>query len=80
MSKHTSKVKVYNRARGRWEPNAKVVLGWDGIVSLGHSQPAYTNENGIAYVSHASTGTATVYINGREVGSMRTPGEADFSI
>lgn len=80
MGQNTSKIRVYNSAYGKWETNAKVVLEWSGITNLGQSQAIYTNANGIAYVTHSSSGTATVYINGKNRGTMYTPGEADFSI
>lgn len=80
MGQNTSKVRVYNSSYGKWEPNAKVVLEWDGIANLGQSQAAYTNSNGIALVTHSSSGNATVYINGKNRGTMYAPGEADFSI
>jgi len=76
----TSTIKVYNTKAGRPEPNAKVVLGWNGIANLGHSSPAYTNANGVAEVSHSSSGEATVYVNGKEMGKMRTPGEHKVSV
>ena len=71
----TSIVKVYNRSRGRWEPNARVVLEWTGFVNLGQSNAVQTNANGVAVVDHRSTGTAIVYVNGRKMGTMKTPGE-----
>ncbi|MBK7637416.1 MAG: hypothetical protein IPJ13_26365 [Saprospiraceae bacterium] len=48
------------------------------FFSGGMTKEVYTNDQGIAYVQHASTGMATVYINGREVGRMRVPGEGHF--
>ena len=76
----TSIVRVYNSNRGRYESNARVVLGWDGFVNLGHSSSVQTDGNGTAIVNHSATGTATVYINGRDCGTMRTPGETTISI
>lgn len=76
----TSIIKVYNSRYGRWESNARVVLEWNGIASLGQSSPVYTNSSGIAEVNHNSSGQATVYINGKEMGRMSTPGQEQFSI
>jgi hypothetical protein len=77
----TSIIKVYNTRAGRPEPNAKVVLGWNGIANLGHSSPAYTDSNGTAVVNHSSTGEATVYVNGKEMNQkIYTPGEGQFDI
>ena len=71
----TSIVKVYNSRQGRWESGARVVLEWTGIVNLGQSNAVKTNLNGIAVVNHSSTGNAIVYVNGRNMGRMKTPGE-----
>lgn len=76
----TSIIKVYNSRYGRYEPRARVVLEWKGIVNLGQSSPVHTDGNGQAVVNHSSTGTATVYINGKEMGTMRTPGETTITI
>lgn len=73
-------VKVYNARYGKWEENAKVVLGWDGFINLGMSRPVYTNREGIAVVDHSATGEATVYVNGRRVGEMYTPGSTTVEI
>lgn len=76
----TSIVKVYDRGYGRWAEGVKVVLGWDGITSLGMSKPVYTSANGMAVIEHSSTGRAEVYIGGSFVGKMDTPGSAVFEI
>lgn len=76
----TSIVKIYNSNRGRYESNARVVLGWDGIVNLGQSNAVNTDGNGVAVINHSATGTATVYVNGQNKGTMRTPGETTITI
>ncbi len=76
----TSIIKVYNSKYGRWESRAKVVLGWDGFVNSGMSGQVYTNDHGEAVINHSATGEATVYINGKKQGKMRTPGAATFTI
>ena len=76
----TSIVKVYNSRRGKWEQRAKVVLGWDGILNLGMSKPVYTDYEGIATVNHSSKGQATIYVNGKNVGKMNTPGSKTITI
>lgn len=76
----TSIVKVYDSRNGKWLVNAKVTLGWDGIANVGHSSPAYTNSQGIAEISHASSGTASIFVNGKEVGKMQTPGSASVTV
>jgi hypothetical protein len=76
----TSIVKVYNGSRGKWESNARVVLEWTGIANLGQSSPVKTDSNGLAEVSHSSTGSAIVYINGSKAGTMSTPGSSTFTI
>lgn len=76
----TSIIKVYNTRYGRWESNARVVLSWNGIASVGQSDPAYTNANGVAEVNHSSSGQATVYINGKEMGKINAPGSGQFNV
>lgn len=76
----TSTITVYNSSSGRPEPNARGVLEWNGIANLSQSRPVHTDSNGMAIIDHASSGQATVYINGREVGRMSAPGEKKFSV
>ena len=76
----TSIIKVYDSSLNKMAKRARVVLSIDGIFSGGMTKEVYTNDQGIVYVQHASTGMATVYINGREVGRMRVPGEGHFTI
>jgi len=76
----TSIIKVYNESRGKWESRAKVVLGWNGFINLGMSKPVYTDSSGIAEVNHSSTGEATIYINGKNVGKMKTPGSKTVTL
>jgi hypothetical protein len=76
----TSVVKVYDSSLKKMAQRARVVLSIDGIFSGGMTKEVYTNDQGLAYVQHASTGMATVYINGKEVGRMRVPGEGHFRI
>jgi hypothetical protein len=60
----TSIVKVYNARYGKWEKDAKVVLGWNGWINLGMSKPVYSNADGIALVEHSATGEAEIFVNG----------------
>ncbi len=50
--------------------NAKVCLGF----TWGHSQNGWTDSNGEVDLDHSSTGEATLYINGRDCGTVMTPG------
>ncbi len=77
---NTSVIKVYDGRLNRMANRAKLVLSIDGILSGGMTKEVYTNDQGIAYVQHSSTGMSTVFINGREVGRMRVPGEGHFTI
>ena len=70
----TSIIKVYNTRYGKWEKNARVVLEWSGWTNLGQTNPVYTDANGQAIVDHSSTGKATVYVNGKTMGSFNAPG------
>lgn len=76
----TSIIKVYNSRYGKWEKNAKVELHWNGFLNSGFSRPVYTDGQGMAVVRHASEGEATVYINGKDCGKVRAPGEATITI
>lgn len=76
----TSVIKVYDSKLKKMAKRARVVLSIDGIFSGGMTKEVYTNEDGVAYVSHSSKGKATVYINGKDVGRMSAPGTADFII
>jgi hypothetical protein len=76
----TSIIKVYDKRYGKWYENAKVALGWNGIVNLGMSKNVYTGSDGRAVIDHSATGKAEVYINGSHVGYMQTPGSATFEI
>ena len=77
---NTSIIKVYNSKYGKWEKNAKVVLGWDGFLNLGMSKAVYTNSDGMAEVQHASSGQATIYVNGKSYGKMKTPGSKTVTV
>ena len=77
---NTSIVKVYDSKYGKWLKNAKVVLGWNGFVNLGMSKPSYTNSSGLAEINHSSTGEATIYVDGKKVGKMKTPGSTTITI
>ena len=61
----TTIIKVYDSTIKKMAKRARVVMSID---------------QGIAYVQHSSTGMATVFINGKEVGKMKVPGEGHFSI
>lgn len=54
--------------------NTRVVLGFDGILSGGMTREAYTDRQGCVTIEHSSTGTATVYVSGKNCGSFRAPG------
>lgn len=73
-------IKVYDSTIKKMAKSARVVLSIDGIFSGGMTKEVYTNDQGIAYVQHSSTGMSTVYINGKDVGKMKVPGEGHFTI
>jgi len=76
----TSIVKVYNARYGKWEKNAKVVLGWNGWINLGMSKPEYSNADGVAIVEHCATGEAEIYVNDTMVSKMDTQGSTIIGI
>lgn len=55
---------------------ARVVLSFSG----GHSDSARTDSDGYARVDHASSGDATIYVDGSEIQKMRAPGSATVTI
>jgi len=65
----TSRIKVYRNNRP--VNGIRVTLEfWSGF-----SKAFYTNAEGVAFVQHSSTGEATIYVDGKSRGKMRTPGE-----
>jgi len=76
----TSIIKVYDLSYSQWKKDARVALGWDGCTSLGTSDKVYTNNDGIAIIDHSATGEATIYVDGKIVGKMDTPGSATVEI
>jgi len=71
---HTTKIKVQYKS-GSLAKSAKVTLIIDGIFSGGHTKPVYTDSSGMAFIDHSSKGNATVYVNGKNCGKMRVPGQ-----
>jgi len=72
----TSKITVYQN--GKPKKNVKVSLEYTGWSQNGFTKSFYTNNDGIAYVEHSSTGNAKVYLNGNPEGSLTTPGQEIF--
>jgi len=73
MSKNYSLVYVTYRD-GSKASGKRVVLGFSGLTG-GMTSPVYTNREGGAFIEHDSTGTATVYVDGSNKGTMRCPGK-----
>lgn len=73
-------IKVYNSKYGKWEKGARVVLNWSGLLSSGMSKAVYTDSDGLAEIQHRSSGQATIYINGKVYGKMKTPGSKTVTI
>lgn len=55
--------------------NAKVTLEFTGFANLGFTSPVFTDRTGVAIITHSSTGTANVYVNGSRKGQLSTPGQ-----
>ena len=49
---------------------ARVVLSFFG----GQTEAVHTDSDGVAQIDHDSTGEAKIFVDGRECGSLRTPG------
>ncbi len=65
---------------GRPVVNIKVTLEFVGVVNMGFTKAIFTNENGIALISHASNGKAIVYLDGRRWGELFAPNEDVYYI
>jgi 5-hydroxyisourate hydrolase-like protein (transthyretin family) len=52
--------------------SVKVTLG---MHAGGMTKPVYTDKDGRAVLDHSSTGKATVFVNGKDKGTMSTPGD-----
>ena len=66
-----STVSVYRD--GKPVEGKKVTISISGILSGGHAS-GITDRSGCATISHASEGSAKVFVNGREVGHFHGPG------
>jgi hypothetical protein len=59
---------------------ARVALGFDRFFSGGVTNHVLTDRAGEAVVEHANTGRATIYVNGRDRGTIHTPGRASITL
>lgn len=55
--------------------NVRVTLEFVGIFNIGFTNAIFTNENGVALISHASNGKAIVYLDGRKWGELFAPNQ-----
>ncbi len=76
----TTHIRVYSERYNKYLSGARVVLGWMTGFNAGQSQPQKTDSNGEVYISHTLTGEATVYVDGQDVGRVRTPGSATVRV
>lgn len=60
---------VAQRRGGGYVEGARVVLGF----SNGVTDPQYTNSNGEATIQHSATGSATIFVDGKDVGKFNAP-------
>lgn len=70
MGKHRSVIYLQTR-QGSKPKGKKVVLHF----SSGMTSPVYTDGEGKVVIEHSSKGNATVYVNGRNKGQLKCPGE-----
>jgi hypothetical protein len=73
MPKSTVRVQ---RADGTPVEGVRVVLAF----AVGHSDPERTDHDGTVTIAHASSGQATIFVDGRERGSFRAPGAASVTL
>ncbi len=69
-------VVVVQRNGGGYVKGAKVSLGF----SNGVTDSVYTDSDGEAVISHSTTGKASVFVDGRDRGSMNAPGKKHIFI
>ena len=74
----TSYVRVRHRD-GSAAAHVRVVLGFSGLTG-GMTHAAFTDSSGEAAVEHSSTGRATIYVSGKDCGSMSAPGSASVTV
>lgn len=67
-----SKITVYKYNKPA--KNIRISLEFTGFTNMGFTRTFYTNNNGIAFVEHASSGKAKVYIDGKRIGTITAPG------
>ena len=67
---------VVQRNGGDYASGIRVVLGF----SNGVTDADYTDSNGEAVISHSRSGQATVFVDGRDCGTMNTPGRKHIFI
>ncbi len=73
----TSRVQVYRNNRPA--KGVRVAFEYDGLSQMGFTETFYTNDDGVTYVHHGSTGWANVYLDGREQSDkINTPGQEIF--
>lgn len=66
---------IHVNRNGRPVSGSKVMLSF---ATGGVSETVRTGSDGKAVVNHTATGTATVFIDGRNMGQMRAPGTQSF--
>jgi len=67
---------IYLQSKNGSKPKGKrVVLSIDGVFSGGMTKPVYTDHEGKAVIQHSSRGNASVYVNGKDMGRFKCPGE-----
>jgi len=76
----TTRIRVYSSRYGKYLSGARVVLGWMGGFNAGQSQPQRTDSNGEVVIHHSSTGEATVYVDGQDIATVRTPCDTEVRV
>lgn len=72
----TTTIEVYRN--GKPARGIRVSLEFTALTNMGFTQAERTNSEGIAYISHSSSGKANVYLDGSERGSLKAPGRKVF--
>ncbi len=73
MPIYRSKIHVQYKS-GNIAKGVRVVLGFHGLLG-GMTKKFYTDNNGTAIVEHLSKGKATIYVQGKDVGTIQAPAE-----
>ncbi|MEP7322841.1 MAG: hypothetical protein ABI761_13020 [Saprospiraceae bacterium] len=76
---YTTKITVFNNRRPL--NGVRITLEFRGLTQMGFTTPVYTDGEGIAYIQHASSGEAYVYLDHEpQRDPIKTPGRETYNL